>query len=82
MQHEVREVIACGLHAPEHIIETERQPRERDVVAHQRRREHPGELRSSQATIVLIFKKVGRVVPVYELVAKPHGEDGDDREND
>jgi len=39
-------------------------------------------MRSSQATIVLIFKKVNRVVPIYELVAKPHRENGDNSEND
>jgi hypothetical protein len=37
---------------------------------------------SSQATIVLILEKVARVIPVYELVAKPHGENGDNGEDD
>ena len=82
MQHEVREMIARWLHAPDHIIEPECQPSKRDVVTRQRRREHPREMRSSQATIVLIFKKVNRVVPIYELVAKPHRENGDNSEND
>jgi len=75
-------MVARGLHAPEHVVETEAQPRDGNVVAHERRREHPGEVARSETPEVGILDEVHLVVPLHELVAQPDREHRDDGQHD
>ena len=49
VQDRVREVIPGGLHPPDRVIERERHPRERVIVPHVERREHPAQVRRGRS---------------------------------
>ena len=81
-------MVAEGPHAPQGVVESERQPGHGDPVPHENRGEHPPQLIQSEATVAAILDEVDLVVPVDELVpqrGREHGEreqaepDGDPR---
>src|SRR3989442_3954852 len=80
VQEETREVVAGGVHAPEQIIEAERDPRERDVLAHVHGREHPLDLRQAETPVMRVRQEVLRVVEVAGEPVLEGGEEGDDRQ--
>ncbi len=82
VQEDARQVIAARVHPPEGVIEGKREPRQRDVMAHQCRGEHPAEVRRREAAEVRVVGEVHVVVPVDEAVAQRGGERGEDDEGD
>ena len=82
VQEDARQVIAAWVHPPEGVVEGKREPRQRDVMAHQCRREHPAEVRRREAAEVRVVGDVHVVVPVDEAVAQRGGERGEDDEGD
>ncbi len=84
VEDQVRQVVPPGVHPTEGVVDSEAQPRQRDVVAHERRGEHPLDLRPAQAPEVRVGHEVDRVIPVEELPAqrgKEHdaGDEEDER---
>jgi len=75
VQHDVREVIARGVHPPERVVDAEGEPRHRDPVAHDGVRERPVDLGPAEAAIPGIGQEVAVVVPEDEAVLERGRED-------
>lgn len=75
VEEKAREMVAAGVHPPDIVVEAERHPRERDVVAHVERRPHPPELLYAEPAKMRVVDEVLVVVPVDESVSK----DGQER---
>ena len=82
VEEQAREVVATRVHPPEHVVETEGEPGERDPVAHVNRGRHPPELRGAQSAVRGIVEKIDRVVPVDKPVLenRKEGEEGQRRD--
>ena len=86
VQEQVAGVVAARIHATEHVVEAEGEPRQRDVVAHPGRGEHPPDLVPSEPPVVRVLHEVPIVVPVEELPAERrkecHDADGGDQDRE
>src|SRR5882724_10031406 len=82
MDQHVAQVVPPRVHSTERIVEAQRHPGERDVVAHQRRGPHPAELGPTKPPEVPVREEVDVVVPVEELSRErgQEGDEGDDEE--
>ncbi len=86
VQHEVRQVIAERVHAPERMIDREREPGERLEMPAERRRHHPMEVRRPEPPVRMVLGQIQVVVPIDEPVlergreAHEHREDEADRD--
>ena len=73
--HEAGQMVAGRVHSPDDVVEAEREPGERDPMAHQHRAEHPPDLRPCEAPIVLVLDQIHVVVPRHESVPERGQED-------
>ena len=80
VEKEIAQVITPRLHATERMVEPEGQPRERDVVPHPRRGEHPLQLAQAEAAVSRVPQEVPVVVPVQESSVEG-GQEGDERKD-
>src|SRR5437667_10025494 len=76
MKHERGEMVAPRVHAPQDVVEAERQPRDGDVVTEVEAGEHPAEIRPAEPPVVRILYQVRDIVPVE--VASERREKRDD----
>ena len=84
VHEQARQMVAHGVHAPQDVVEAERHPRERDVVAQQHGREEVPELGHPEPPVRGILVQVQLVVPLDEVVPEDGREhdEGDQRERE
>ena len=75
VDEEARQMVARRVHAPEDVVEAEREPRQRDVMAHQDGREEVPELRLPETAVLQVVGEVDLVVPLDEFVEQCRKED-------
>ena len=80
VEKEIAQMIAPRVHPPERVVEPERQPRDRDVVPHPRRGEHPPQLAQAEAAVARVPQEVPVVVPVQECSVEG-GQERDERQD-
>src|SRR5262245_16587958 len=68
-------MVAEGVHSPQDEVEAEREPRERDPVAHRDVAEHPSDLRPTEPPIRWVLVEIDLVVPLDESVPQRRHED-------
>ena len=70
VQDHAGKVIPAGFHLPDRVIDRERQPRQRLVMAHVAGGEHPSQVIGRETAIVRIGHEGFQIVPIEELRAQ------------
>src|SRR5499427_4398913 len=70
VKDEAREMVAGGVHSPDHVVEAQGDPGERDEAAQVPGGEHPAELRPAESAVGPVVEEVLDIVEVHEAVAE------------
>src|SRR5262245_57952272 len=70
MEQDCRQVVAAGIHTPQHVVQSQSEPGDGYVVSEVGGREHPTKILPAESTVMRIHQKVGDVIPVEEVAPK------------